>query len=168
MTVCSNLTDGELNITVDAEEWKLKETNMQTTARAVLPTEGSASYSGTEDSLAQRVFYSIALNYLKTIPPQSREEHNIFKEYLREIKAIIKDVSEGSLVITVKCESLQSLEKLWTDYSSGHLGEMVQNCFVTEKILKEHNLTELRLKTTMDREEYNATKVYFERVALRG
>ncbi|CAH3116397.1 unnamed protein product [Pocillopora meandrina] len=44
---------------------------------------------------------------------------------------------------------------------------MVQNCFVTEKILKEHNLTELRLKTTMDREEYNATKVYFERVALR-
>ena len=157
-----------MNITVYAEEWKLKETNMQTTARAVSPTEGSASYSGTEDSLAQRVFYSIALNYLKTIPPQSREEHNIFKEYLREIKAIIKDVSEGSLVITVKCESLQSLEKLWTDYSSGHLGEMVQNCFLTEKFLKEHNLTELRLKTTMDREEYNATKVYFERVALRG
>ena len=168
MTVCYNLTDGELNITVDAEEWKLKETNMQTTARAVLPTEGSASYSRTEDSLAQRVLCSIALNYLKTIPPQSREEHNIFKEYLRDIKVIIKDVSEGSLVITVKCESLQSLEKLWTDYSSGHLGEMVQNCFVTEKILKEHNLTELRLKTTMDREEYNATKVYFERVALRG
>ena len=74
-----------MNITVDAEEWKLKETNMQTTARAVSPTEGSASYSGTEDSLAQRVFYSIALNYLKTIPPQSREEHNIFKEYLRDI-----------------------------------------------------------------------------------
>ena len=168
MTVCYNLTDGELNITVDAEEWELKETNMQTTARAVLPTEGSASYSGTEDSLAQRVLCSIALNYLKTIPPQSREEYNIFMEYLREIKVIIKDVREGSLVITVKCESLQSLEKLWTDYSSGHLGEMVQNCFVTEKILKEHNLTELRLKTTMDREEYNATKVYFERVALRG
>ena len=168
MTVCYNLTDGELNITVDAEEWKLKETNMQTTARAVLPTEGSASYSGTEDSLAQRVLCSIALNYLKTIPPQSREEHKIFKEGLRDIKVIIKDVCEGSLVITVKCESLQSLEKLWTDYSSGHLGEMVQNCFVTEKILKEHNLTELRLKTTMDREEYNATKVYFERVALRG
>ena len=85
MTVCYNLTDGELNITVDAEEWKLKETNMQTTARAVSPTEGSASYSGTEDSLAQTVLCSIALNYLKTIPPQSREEHNIFKEYLRDI-----------------------------------------------------------------------------------
>ena len=68
----------------------------------------------------------------------------------------------------MQCESLQSLEKLWTDNSSGRLSEMVQNCFVTEKILKEHNLTELRLKTTIDREEYNATKVYFERVALRG
>ena len=51
------------------------------------------------------------------------------------------------------CESLQSLEKLWTDCSSGCLTEMVQNCFVTENILKEHNLTELKLKMTMDREE---------------
>ena len=109
MTVCYNLTDGELNITVDAEEWKLKETNMQTTARAVLPTEGSASYSGTEDSLAQRVLCSIALNYLKTIPPQSREEHKIFKEDLRDIKVIIKDVCEGSLVITF----ILNLSKAW-------------------------------------------------------
>ena len=61
----------------------------------------------------------------------------------------------------MQCESLQSLEKLWTDNSYGRFSEMVQNCFVTEKILKEHNLTELKLKTTMDREEYNARKVYF-------
>ncbi|PFX14439.1 hypothetical protein AWC38_SpisGene21405 [Stylophora pistillata] len=67
-----------------------------------------------------------------------------------------------------KCDSLQILEELWTDYSSGHLGEMVQNCFVTEKILKELNLTELELKTTVDIEEYNTRKVYIESVALRG
>ena len=45
---------------------------------------------------------------------------------------------------------------------------MVQNCFVAEKILKVFNLTELKLKTTMDVEEYKARKVYSERVALRG
>ena len=71
-------------------------------------------------------------------------------------------------MITVKCESLQILEKLWLEYSSGRLGEMVQNCFVTEKILKEFNLTELKLKTTIDIEEYKARKVCFEKVALRG
>ena len=71
-------------------------------------------------------------------------------------------------MITVKCESLQILETLWLEYSSGRLGEMVQNFFVTEEILKELNLTELKLKTTMDIEEYKARKVYFERVARRG
>ena len=166
MTVCYNLTDEKLNIKVDVEELKPKETNIQITKIAVLHTEESVS--GTKDCQAGGVLSSIASNYLKTTPPQSREEHNTFKEYLREMRVIITGVSEGSLVITVMCESLQSLEKLWTDYSSGRLGEMVQNCFVTEKILKEHNLTELKLKTTIDIEEYNASKVYFERVAHRG
>ena len=144
LTVCYYLTDEELNIKVDAEELK------------------------DEDCQAHRVLTSIAWSYLRTIRPQSREDYNMLKDYLREIRVIITGVSVGSLVITVKCESLQSLEKLWTDYSSGRLGEMVQNCFVTEKILKEHNLTELKLKTTMDIEEYKARKVHFERVALRG
>ena len=84
------------------------------------------------------------------------------------MKAVITDVSEGSLVITVRCESLMILEELWTDYLSGRLGEVVQNCFVTEKILKELNLAELRLKTTIDIEEYNACKMFFEKDALRG
>ena len=52
------------------------------------------------------------------------------------MKLIITDVSKGSLLLTVKCESLMILEELWTDYSSGHLGEVVQNCFATEKDLE--------------------------------
>ena len=186
MTVCYNSTDEDLNIRVDAEELKPKETNMPTAtiatessgcqevqyqrASAMLPTEGSVSHSETEDPhvLKDRVLCSIAMNYLKTTPPKSIEEHNMFMEYLKEMRVIFKSATTGSLVISVKCESLQILEKLWTDYSSGRLGEMVQNCFVTEKILKEHNLTELKLKTTMDIEEYKTRKVYFERVALRG
>ena len=89
-------------------------------------------------------------------------------EYAKEMKFIIVGVNEGSLVITVKCESLIILEELWRDYSSGHLGEVIQNCFVTEKILRELNLAELRLKTQMDIEEYNACKIFFEKDALRG
>ena len=180
------LTDEELNITVEAEECKPKETNMQTTtiatesegcqevqyqrASSMLPTGGSVSHSETEDpqALKERVLCAIAMNYLKNTPPQSIEGHNKFEEHMTKMRAIITGVSMGSLVITVKCESLQILEKLWSEYSSGRLGEMVQNCFVTEKILREFNLNELKLKTTMDIEEYKARKVYFERVALRG
>ena len=119
--------------------------------------------------LEKKVLCSIAMKYFDTTPPQSRDERNEFLEFLEKTKVLITGVSVGSLVITVKCESLKSLEELWEDYSCGLLDKMVQDCFVTEKILKELNLAELKLKTTMDIEEYNACKLYFlEKDALRG
>ena len=175
-----------MNVYVDVDDLKPEEQNMQT---GMLATEsvrcqvvqqpgvsaksaasGSVSDPQTEDlqTLKGELFTSIVRNYLQITPPRSSEEHNSFKEYLKEMRLIITGTSVGSLVITVKCESLMILEGLWTDYSSGHLGEVVQNCFVTEKILKELNLAELRLKTTMDVEEYNACKMFFEKDALRG
>ena len=97
------------------------------------------------------------------------DERNEFLEFLEKTRTCITGVFVGSLVITVKCDSLKSLEELWKEYSCGRLVKMVQDCFVTEKILKELNLAELKLKTTMDIEEYNAYKLYFlEKDALRG
>ena len=119
--------------------------------------------------LEKKVLCSIAMKYFDTTPPQSRDERTEFLEFLEKTKVLITGVSVGSLVITVKCDSLKSLEELWKEYSCGRLGKMVQDCFVTEKILKELNLAELKLKTTMDIEEYNAYKLYFlEKDALRG
>ena len=180
MTVCYNSTDKDLDIKVDVEELKHKETNMPNTtiptesggcqevqyqrAPDMLPIEESVFQLETGD-LIERVLSFIAYNYIQKTPPQSVEEHDEFAKYLLQIKTTITCARRGSLVITVKCESLQILEKLWSEYSSGRLGEVVQKCFVTEKILKEFNLSELKLKTTMDIEEYNARKVYFERVA---
>ena len=183
---CYNLTGGEMNIKVDVDDLKPEEQNMQT---GMLATESvrcqevqqpgvsatsaayeSVSYPQTEDLQAhrERILLLIAENLLQTTPPRFPEEHNEFMQYMKEMKLIFSGFSRGSLVITVKCESLMILEDLWTDYSSGHLGEVVQNCFVTEKILKVLNLAELRLKTTMDIEEYNACKMFFEKDALRG
>lgn len=79
----------------------------------------------------------------KTTPPQSSEEHNKFIEYLEKMWVLITGVSAGSLVITVECESLLVLEKLWKDRPSGHLGEVVQNYFATGKMLTEMKLEEL-------------------------
>ena len=175
-----------MNIKVDVDDLKPEEQNMQTSmlatesvrcqevqqprASAISAASGSVSYPQTVylQTLKEEIFLSIVRNYLQATPPRSSEEHNKFKEYVKEMKLIITDTSVGSLVITVKCESLMILEELWKDYLSGHLGEVVQSCFVTEKILKELYLAELRLKTTMDIEEYDACKMFFEKDALRG
>ena len=119
--------------------------------------------------LKKKVLCLIAMNYLCTTPAQSRDERNKFKEYLQEMKVHILNVSVNSLVVTVKCDSLSSLEELWEDYSCGLLDKMVRDCFVTKKVLKELNLLELKLKTAVDIEEYNAYKLYFlKKDALRG
>ena len=121
------------------------------------------------EPLKKKVLCLISMNYLDTTPAEGRDEGSEFKEYLQEMRVLIIGVSVGSLVITVKCDSLKSLEELWEDYSCGLLDKMVRDCFVTEKILKELNLAELKLKTTIDTEEYNAYKLYFlEKAALRG
>ena len=159
-----NSIGGELNIKVDVEEIQ------QPGASATSAASGSESCPRTVDlqSHKEEMFLSIVRDYFQATRPQSIEEIERFMEYVKRMRVIITGVSEGSLLITVRCESRMILEELWTDYSSGHLGEVVQNCFVTEKILKELNLAELRLKTTMDIEEYNACKMFFEKDALRG
>ena len=183
---CYNLTGGELNVKVAVDDLKPEEQNMQTgmlatesarcqgvqqpRASATSAASGSVSYPQTDDFKAskERDFQLIFRDCYHSTKPQSIEEWNWFREHLKEMKVIIVGATDGSLVITVRCDSLMILEEFWTDYSSGHLGEVVQNCFVTEKILKELNLAELRLKTTIDKEEYNACKIFFEKDALRG
>ena len=128
------------------------------------PSDPNA-YSNTE----REVLCRVAQNYLVHSPPRNREERDEFEKHLEKVGTLIRGVKLRSLVITVKCDSLKSLEELWKMYSCGHLGKIVQDCFVTEKILKELNLAELKLKTTMDLEEYNAYKLYFlEKDALKG
>ena len=120
-----------------------------------IPTEGE-------------VLRLIASNYLQTTPPKCKADRDDFVAYMEKMKVIITGVDEGSLLITVKCDSLEILERLWEDYSSGHLGEVVQRCFVTEEILAELSLAELKLQTTISEEEYVACKMYFEKDPAQG
>ena len=119
-------------------------------------------------SPAGEVLCLIAKNYLLTTPPRCKDDHEDFLIYMERMGCIIAGVSTGSLVITVGCDSLEVLEKLWEDYSSGNLGKVVQRCFVTEEILKELNLAELKLTTIILEEEYKAYKIYFEKESARG
>ena len=71
-------------------------------------------------------------------------------------KALILHVTSGSLIVMVECSSLEILERLWEDYSTGCLNEMAQKFLVTEELLKAFGLAKVKLTTTIKEEEYRA------------
>ena len=117
--------------------------------------KGVFMYIPTSDEM----FRLIVMRRLQMLPPSSIEEFEDFSEYMSTVKGIItQDVTVGSLLITVKCRSLQALEGLWTDYTSGLLNEIVQECLATRDILNDLGLSELKLFTTMREADYKACK----------
>ncbi len=110
----------------------------------------------------QGVLSFIALKAFQPVDPSKPEELNGFLEYMEKVrKVLIVDTKLGSLIITVECESLEILDKLWDDYCTGHLNEMAQEFLVTEDILKELGLTQVKLSSTILEEEYRACREYF-------
>ncbi|KAL9959126.1 hypothetical protein ACROYT_G036214 [Oculina patagonica] len=122
---------------------------------------GGASYLGALPS-SQQVLNLAAFKYLKTIDPSKPEDFNGFVHYLEKVrKVLILDTNSGSLIITVECSSLKILDKLWDDYCTGYLNEMAQKFLVTEELLKELGLIQVKLSTTILEEEYRACREYF-------
>ena len=76
-------------------------------------------------------------------------------------KVLVLDPKSGSLIVTVLCTSLEILDALWCDYCTGHLNDMAQKYLVTKDVLKEFDLIELKLKTTIQVEEYMAARDFF-------
>ena len=124
----------------------------------------ASNFFPTED----QVLRFVAANYMQYSPPTSGDARAEFLTYMKEVRAVITGVSTGSLLITVRCDSLQILERLWKDYCSGFLGEVIQRSFVTEEILTELSLADLKLKTTILEEEYKACKAYLEKDPSKG
>lgn len=108
---------------------------------------------------AQDVLNLIASTYFQELHPSTPEEFKEFIQYMEQVrKVVILDVKTGSLEVIVQCSSLEVLEELWEDYSTGHLNEMAQKLLVTERILKAFGLAEVKLTTTIQEEEYRACR----------
>ena len=107
----------------------------------------------------QEVLNLAASKYLQAIDPSKPEDLNGFVYYLEKVRKVrIVDTRSGSLIITVECSSLEILEGLWEDYCTGYFIEMAQKYLVTDDILKELGLTEVKLTTTILEEEYRACR----------
>ena len=71
----------------------------------------------------------------------------------------LKSVGVRSLEISFQCPSLESLERLWSDYQSGHLNDIAKRYLVTDDMKKKLNLKNVRLKTTIEDENYRICKM---------
>ena len=77
---------------------------------------------------------------------------------------LLKNVGRGSLIIIFECQSLKSLEHLWSDYLSGHLDKMAEQYLVTSEMKEKLNLETISLKITIEVENYlQCRKVLSER-----
>ena len=109
----------------------------------------------------QQIMNSVASNYLNNRNLSTPEDRSDFIRYLKEVREVlVLDCQSGSLIITVECVSLKILEDLWQDYCTGNLGRVVQECLVTEDILKELGLSEIKLITTIDEKDYKDCQKY--------
>lgn len=92
-----------------------------------------------------------------------KEASNRLLEYLKDTLGVgVVSDTEGSLLIKVTCSSLEILEGLWEDFSSGHLNEVIEQTLVTSDILEVLGLSDLKLQTTIkEEEEYKKCKEFF-------
>ena len=69
-------------------------------------------------------------------------------------QASLVSVGMSSLEVTVDCQTLKGLEHLWNDYLSGHLNSMAEQYLVTDEMKQKLGLDAIRLKTTIEEENY--------------
>lgn len=118
---------------------------------------------------AQELLKRIADECLSSFDLSTPDGRNGFVEYMERVRrAIIVRVQEGSLLVTVKCCSLQILDEIWEDYRSGHLNEVAQKFLITEEILKGFGPIEVKLATVIAEDDYKACREYIFKQSLPG
>ena len=66
----------------------------------------------------------------------------------------VKSVQKGSLILTVECPTLESLERLWNDYQSRCLNDIAESYLVTDELKRKLGLDHVRLRITIEEENY--------------
>ena len=83
-----------------------------------------------------------------------------YLEGVRHVK--VREAIEGSLKITVECQTLEILEQLWEDYCSGHLNAVAEEYLLTDDIKMRFLVESVKLKTTILEDDYLACKLFLK------
>ena len=122
--------------------------------RTAIGSDGAILPPATADEIVR----TMATHMLHVSPPRNLEEFLNFVSYLERLKMAVRSTGVSSLRITVSCTRLEDLEELWRAYTTGALNEAAEKYLVTDAVLRQYNLKELRLTTFIDEEEYRKCK----------
>ena len=136
--------------------------------QSIVPNSAGASEGNPMRITFKQVLSFISQYYVQERPPSSSHEFNGFRDYMSKMEVTIANLAFGSLLITLNISTLPILERLWEDYTSGHLGEVVQTSLATDEILNVLGLTELKLRTTISAEDYRTCKQTLQKMADTG
>ena len=78
----------------------------------------------------------------------------------------VKSVQKGSLIVTVECPNLESLERIWNDYQSGCLDDIAESYLVTDELKRKLGLDHVRLRITIEEESYLICKRALMEIAV--
>ena len=106
------------------------------------------------ETLARQIQLYIQYRQISTEEGVSGLIEHIKKTY----NLALESVGQGSLKISFRCPSLESRERLWTDCQSGHLNSIAKRYLVTEDMKKKLNLENVKLKTTIEEQNYRICK----------
>ena len=94
----------------------------------------------------------------------TEETNDELSQYFQHLKLIpdltLAEGNEDSLRLTVKCNNLEGLERLWEDYRSGRLNEIAEKYLVTNEIKRRFHVESVNLATTIQEEDYLACKEF--------
>ena len=139
-------------------------------ATGVTSKKNSPEYNALRERLT-----SFATQEMKSFPLTTQQELQQFCYYLIEnLDLELSGKTPGSLILTVHCRTLDILERLWEDYRSGHLDEVVEECFHTDETTKAEeemgeqcgaHVDSISLETTISKEDYLRCKEFLTEIS---
>jgi len=89
---------------------------------------------------------------------------NEIPQYFQHLELIhdptLTEGHENSLRFTLKCNSLEGLERLWQDYRSGRINKIAEKYLVTDEMKRRFHSESVNVATTIQEEDYLACKEF--------
>lgn len=125
-------------------------------------TIGTPDLSDEKKESLKEILKPSVTAYMKYRRPSTLLDFDTFFGHMTKIyETALVSVKISSLVISVKCPTLESLERLWKDYQSGCLNGIAERFLVTDELKRKLGLDNVRLKTTIEEENYLICKRAF-------